>query len=576
MAMMASFQKSISFIFSYRSDHLNTFLKNKTDAGRTCQSGAHEYGGKMNKSVAKCHVAGWIIGFVLLLVAFSIPVHAQTDGARVGQVTILEGAASVLRSGQTAPQPLTVGSAIYQNDAITTDTGQLRIKFNDDSIVSVGSNSNLKINQYVYRPESRERAGSLDLLWGKIKCYVKDLTGFSRRSFDVSTPTAIIGVRGTTYIVDAPQGEGRTLAANLKGSVYAANVDTPGDEIGLPGETYTEVREGLRPEEPAAITPALMLTLHQGLLSLEFGLTSAAAGTSAATTVPTITTVGAMVGVRVAGLAVAVDDAGKKERDGDLFTVTISSGGDSYSREFAHVEQIIKEFRGKTIKNYLPNFNDQTSPFSGIVDFRGLPMYLEVGANSNTFHLRIPEIGLDESFSGSTRDDSLDALEDWMKDNNNDVLTKIAKWCAKNTATDPVAGNPSSMMGRMVSGAFDSGFANQVSALRSNNMIMAEHQAGPAANPTVIASSGQYHPGRPGRKFRDVRGQRPVLHSGFLLLRPALGRSGGAGKKLLQKSVGAGRGIRLDAHRLGGRILLHPAPVLFLEAVGRSPADADL
>lgn len=138
-----------------------------------------------------------------------------------------------------------------------------------------------------------------------------------------------------------------------------------------------------------------------------------------------------------------------------LFDLTVSSGGDSYSESYSKVEDLFDNFDVERISPHFPGFNENTSGADLVIDFRGLPAYLTIAPNSNKYVLDIPSVGIYEEFDGNTRDESSDKLEDWFKKDGGDAITKIMKKLAADTGTDPIAGNPSSLMSRMSTMDYD-------------------------------------------------------------------------------------------------------------------------
>jgi len=64
-----------------------------------------------------------------------------------------------------------------------------------------------------------------------------------------------------------------------------------------------------------------------------------------------------------------------------------------------------------------------------------------------------PEPGINESFSGGTRDISNDLFEDYIKQNGDDILRELLRV----SAVDPLAGNPASVQSQMAAGDFAAG-----------------------------------------------------------------------------------------------------------------------
>jgi len=128
----------------------------------------------------------------------------------------------------------------------------------------------------------------------------------------------------------------------------------------------------------------------------------------------------------------------------------------TWSQSYKSIEDVINNLDTSEIESNLSLYTD-TSAATGTINFRGVPINLSIAANSSTLILEIPSIGVTETFAGTDRDNSVDLIEDWLKENGESAVTKLMKELVAETPTDPIAGNPSSMESRMVS--MDYGYA---------------------------------------------------------------------------------------------------------------------
>lgn len=92
---------------------------------------------------------------------------------------------------------LTVGSDVAMGDKVKTDgNGEVQLLFTDDTRLVVGPNSSLVIEAYLLRSKSRANNFTVRALGGSFRM----ITGKSAKSaYKIKTPTATIGVRGTSF-----------------------------------------------------------------------------------------------------------------------------------------------------------------------------------------------------------------------------------------------------------------------------------------------------------------------------------------------------------------------------------------
>jgi len=135
---------------------------------------------------------------LLVLAAAWWGTHALADEA--GRVKVSKGDVRIERNGKTLAAP--VGTIIDVADTVMTGAnGSVGITFHDNSLLSAGPNSELVIERFVFDSttlqgafDTRLKKGTLAVVSGKI---VKQ----SPEAMRIKTPAAIMGVRGTEFIV---------------------------------------------------------------------------------------------------------------------------------------------------------------------------------------------------------------------------------------------------------------------------------------------------------------------------------------------------------------------------------------
>jgi len=124
------------------------------------------------------------------------PVWAQS----VGQVKVSSGTVSIERAGQRLPGP--VGTNVEASDNIVTGTeGSAGITFIDNSRLSVGPNSTLAISRFNFNPTTHEGNFDTSLKRGTLSVVSGKLAKRSPDAMTVTTPSTILGVRGTEFVV---------------------------------------------------------------------------------------------------------------------------------------------------------------------------------------------------------------------------------------------------------------------------------------------------------------------------------------------------------------------------------------
>ncbi|MGH9222111.1 MAG: FecR family protein [Vicinamibacterales bacterium] len=140
----------------------------------------------------------WVVAFTLAC-AVATPIIAQ-ERPVAGRIKVSTGSAFVVRDGaQMAAQ---VGQIVYEADGLRTGSdGKVGVTLNDDTRLSLGPNSELKLERFTYAPAESGFGLVLRFVRG-VSTYVSGrIAKLAPDSVRLETPAAIIGVRGTTLAI---------------------------------------------------------------------------------------------------------------------------------------------------------------------------------------------------------------------------------------------------------------------------------------------------------------------------------------------------------------------------------------
>jgi len=129
--------------------------------------------------------------------------HANQDSNdQVGQVATLQGIATVTR-GNATPSKLKVSDGIYKQDVLQTGANSsLGVTFDDETTLSLTANAGIVVNEFVYEEGGKGNTAAFKIARGTV-AFVASLVA-KNGDMTISTPTATLGIRGTTGIVDVP------------------------------------------------------------------------------------------------------------------------------------------------------------------------------------------------------------------------------------------------------------------------------------------------------------------------------------------------------------------------------------
>ncbi|TQF43426.1 iron dicitrate transport regulator FecR [Bradyrhizobium sp. UNPF46] len=135
----------------------------------------------------------------------------------IGNVATVTGIATVIRDKNS--YPLRVRDDIYLNDVVQTSSNStLGITFNDATTFNLSASSKITIDNYVYEDGGKQNSGIFDIGKGTVAFVAAAVA--KTGDMKITTPTATLGIRGTTGVVDVPEGATAGGANNVNIKLY--------------------------------------------------------------------------------------------------------------------------------------------------------------------------------------------------------------------------------------------------------------------------------------------------------------------------------------------------------------------
>ena len=142
---------------------------------------------------------------------------AQAPEEPVGNVATVTGKASVIRNDQTTP--LKVKDDIYLNDIVQTGANSaLGITFIDATTFNLKASTKITIDNYVYEDGGKSNAAIFDVAKGTAAFVAASVA--KTGDMKITTPTATLGIRGTTGLVEVPEGAAANNPNNVAIKLY--------------------------------------------------------------------------------------------------------------------------------------------------------------------------------------------------------------------------------------------------------------------------------------------------------------------------------------------------------------------
>lgn len=170
-----------------------------------------------------------IVGILLLIFIFTGSVIAETN-FREADVVDLFGTVNVKKSGGEKTFQAFKGMSLNTGDRImTSDNSWILLNFDSDKEVKIDQNTDIVISEISFNENSGEQKTGISLWAGRIWASIKRGLGI-RESFEVKTPTTVMGVKGTMFYVD--RRDENTVVAVLDGRVYTVVTTGSYDDSG--------------------------------------------------------------------------------------------------------------------------------------------------------------------------------------------------------------------------------------------------------------------------------------------------------------------------------------------------------
>ena len=140
-----------------------------------------------------------LVAIVLLLLIVGEVSPAAASPA-VATIQKSSGTATVVRQGRALE--VSAGLEILENDTLRTGSdGSIGVVFEDDTLLALGPESVLVVDEFVFAPKQGKFSIVLRMLKGTAGYLSGLISKLAPESAHFETPTASIGIRGTSFVV---------------------------------------------------------------------------------------------------------------------------------------------------------------------------------------------------------------------------------------------------------------------------------------------------------------------------------------------------------------------------------------
>jgi len=206
--------------------------------------------------------------FLALLLAGVVGASAQSPAAgltRIGAAAAVKGLVNAISPGTTVGRVVQSGKPLFLNDHVTTDAaGRLQVLLLDETVFTVGPNSDMVLDEFVYDPSSDKGKVTARVTKGVFRFVTGKVARKDPASMKVNLPVGTIGIRGTIAAGQVTD-QGATVILlgpgtqnNANENPGAVSVSNSGGQVNLTQPGFgTTLAQGLPPTPPADMSQQL-------------------------------------------------------------------------------------------------------------------------------------------------------------------------------------------------------------------------------------------------------------------------------------------------------------------------------
>jgi hypothetical protein len=141
------------------------------------------------------HTTGLTVLTMASLLLWSVIALAQQQEP-IGQVTALQGQATVQHAGSIQAVPLSSQHPVYHEDIIQTlEASKIKLVLLDGTELTLGEHGTMTLSKFVYAPQHKMHQGIVSIVSGFFRAVARKV--LPQTLFEMRTDTAVAAVRVT-------------------------------------------------------------------------------------------------------------------------------------------------------------------------------------------------------------------------------------------------------------------------------------------------------------------------------------------------------------------------------------------
>jgi hypothetical protein len=144
---------------------------------------------------------------VAVVVIALAPLATRADEP-IGRIKTQSGTVNFIQAAKT--RPAVIGGPVFRSDTIVTGGhSSVGVAFADNSLMALGPFSRLSLDQFRFNTTTHDGEFDVSLRRGTLAIKSGQIVKQTPEAMRVRTPVAVLGVRGTEFVVRADGGKNR-------------------------------------------------------------------------------------------------------------------------------------------------------------------------------------------------------------------------------------------------------------------------------------------------------------------------------------------------------------------------------
>ncbi|HKJ65347.1 MAG TPA: FecR domain-containing protein [Desulfopila sp.] len=141
-----------------------------------------------------------VLFFTAVLLA-GLPAICLASRDSIAFVDSVRGEAAIESAGRSIPA--VANMKLFTGDLVRTGTkGSVGLIFDDDSVVAIGPESELQVEEFLFHPAEEELSFVAKMFKGTFSFITGQIAKLAPEKVRLETPEATLGVRGTKFAVE--------------------------------------------------------------------------------------------------------------------------------------------------------------------------------------------------------------------------------------------------------------------------------------------------------------------------------------------------------------------------------------